>query len=139
MVRLAITGSRLRFSHHSQTRRSNVYGLKGVFSGFQGEARCVFKLYVKLASPVQLEVLYTAPMLLSIGDLARQTHETVKTLRYWSDKRLLRAERGENGYRYFPAEMVQRVTFIRSAQAMGFSLNDIRAILELRQKRCHPL
>lgn len=71
-------------------------------------------------------------MQLSIGDLAAQTGETVKTLRYWTDQGLLDAERGVNNYRYYPPDMPQRIAFIRSAQALGFSLADIGDILKLR-------
>ncbi len=71
-------------------------------------------------------------MQLSIGDLASQTRETVKTLRYWTDQGFLKAERGANNYRYYPADTPQRVAFIRSAQALGFPLADIGDILTLR-------
>ncbi len=61
-------------------------------------------------------------MTLSIGSLAGRTGETIKTLRYWTDLGLLEAERGENGYRYYAEDMAERSTFIRSAQALGFTL-----------------
>jgi hypothetical protein len=38
------------------------------------------------------------PRTLSIGQLAHATGETVKTLRYWMDRGLLKAERGENNH-----------------------------------------
>lgn len=75
---------------------------------------------------------------LSIGQLAQQTGETVKTLRYWTDNDLLDSERGTNGYRYYQPDMVQRVSFIRSTQALGFKLVDIKSIIELRAEGVKP-
>ena len=77
-------------------------------------------------------------MSLSIGDLSSQTRETVKTLRYWTDQGLLEAERGANNYRYYSPDTPQRVTFIRSAQALGFTLADIGDILRLREAGVVP-
>lgn len=77
-------------------------------------------------------------MRLSIGQLSKHTHESVKTLRYWADLGLLEAERGDNGYRYFQSSMLDRVHFIRSSQALGFSLNEIKRILDLQQNGVPP-
>ncbi len=38
---------------------------------------------------------------------------------------LLESERGENGYRYYRQDAPERSSFIRSAQALGFSLSEI--------------
>ena len=81
---------------------------------------------------------YTEPVHLSIGDLSTLTGETVKTLRYWTDLGLLDAERGENNYRYYPPDVAQRVTFIRSTQALGFTLGDIKGVLDLRAEGVQP-
>lgn len=77
-------------------------------------------------------------MSISIGDLSSQTREPVKTLRYWTDQGLLEAERGANNYRYYPPDTPQRVAFIRSAQALGFTLADIGDILRLREAGVIP-
>ncbi|MDZ7703573.1 MAG: MerR family transcriptional regulator [Trueperaceae bacterium] len=77
-------------------------------------------------------------MVLSIGDLAARSRESVKTLRYWTDRGLLDAERGENNYRYYRPDMVERVVFIRSAQTLGFTLADIDGILTLRGEGVAP-
>ncbi len=81
---------------------------------------------------------YAWAMPLSIGDLATLTHERVKTLRYWTDQGLLKAERGANNYRYYSQDTPQRVAFIRSAQALGFTLADIGDILRLREAGVVP-
>ena len=77
-------------------------------------------------------------MTLSIGDLATQTQESIKTLRYWTDQGLLDAERGANNYRYYAPDTPRRVAFIRSAQALGFPLADIGDILKLRSTGVTP-
>lgn len=77
-------------------------------------------------------------MLLSIGQLAKSTRESVKTLRYWTDLGILDTVRADNGYRYFQTTMQERVNFIRNAQALGFSLNEIKDILALRQDGTRP-
>lgn len=80
--------------------------------------------------------------MLSIGDLAARTGEPVKTLRYWTDLGLLDNERGDNGYRYFLPDMAERVHFIRSSQALGFRLSEIKSIVrrrDLGEKPCREV
>ena len=77
-------------------------------------------------------------MSLTVGQLADKTSETVKTVRYWTNLGLLNAKRGENGYRYYCEEMIARVAFIRSTQALGFTLRDIQSILALREEGTQP-
>lgn len=81
---------------------------------------------------------YTRCMTLSIGDLASRSGEPVKTVRFWSDHGLLPHERLENGYRNYPSEALGRVAFIRSAQALGFTLEEIKAILAIREDGRKP-
>lgn len=77
-------------------------------------------------------------MSLRIGQLAGITGETVKTIRYWTDSGLLAADRGENEYRYYRESMTERVSFIRSAQSLGFTIQEIAAILALRDRGAPP-
>ncbi|MEX2541439.1 MAG: MerR family transcriptional regulator [Trueperaceae bacterium] len=76
--------------------------------------------------------------MMRIGELAAATGETVKTLRFWESQGLLEAERSETGYRYFRERMAERSRFIRQAQALGFTLNEIHGILELRDEGLQP-
>lgn len=73
-----------------------------------------------------------------IGELATATGETVKTLRYWQDEGLLEAQRSANGYRAFAPAMIDRVRFLRGAQALGLTLHEIREVLHLRQEGVRP-
>ena len=76
--------------------------------------------------------------MLRIGELAAATGEHVRTLRYWEDEGLLAATRSDNGYRLFAADMVDRVPFLRQAQALGLGLREIRELLELREGGVQP-
>ena len=70
--------------------------------------------------------------LLRIGQLARATGFTAKTLRYYEEVRLLQpAVRSESGYRLYGDESVSRLRFVRRAKGLGLALTDIRAILEI--------
>jgi DNA-binding transcriptional MerR regulator len=68
-----------------------------------------------------------------IGEVARATGVTTKTLRYYEDEGLLHEpDRTPGGYRDYPAEVVARVEFIRHAQAAGLALRQIHAVLTIR-------
>lgn len=70
--------------------------------------------------------------MLRIGQLAKETGFTPKTLRYYEDVGLLRpARRAQSGYRLYDEAAVERLRFIRRAQGVGFRLKDIRRILEI--------
>lgn len=76
--------------------------------------------------------------ILSIGQLARQTGESIKAIRYWTDLGLLTCMRRPSGYRTYPAGGDLQVGFIRSAQAAGFSLDAVHQILAIRQAGEQP-
>ncbi len=70
---------------------------------------------------------------LQIGQVARETGLTVDTIRFYEKQRLLRhPPRTEGGFRQFTAHDVQSIHFIRRAQDLGFSLNEIRELLLLQ-------
>ncbi|MBF2014822.1 MAG: heavy metal-responsive transcriptional regulator [Rivularia sp. T60_A2020_040] len=70
---------------------------------------------------------------LKIGELAKQTQLTVGTLRYYSDIGLLQPVHiGDNGYRYYAQNASEQVQFIKKAQALGFTLEEIKQILDVR-------
>ncbi|MEX2535606.1 MAG: MerR family transcriptional regulator [Trueperaceae bacterium] len=73
-----------------------------------------------------------------IGELASTTGESVRTLRYWQDEGLLEADRTASGYRVFQPAMIDRVVFLRGAQALGLTLREIRGILSLRREGLQP-
>ncbi|MGM3386827.1 MerR family transcriptional regulator [Stutzerimonas stutzeri] len=67
-----------------------------------------------------------ASPLLSIGQLARQTGASVRSIRHYDDHRLLTSSRADNGYRYFQATAVVQVRQIQRMIAAGFTLADIK-------------
>ena len=76
---------------------------------------------------------------LKIGELAKQTGLAVGTLRYYSDLGLLEpVKRGDNGYRYYSQDASQQVQFIKKAQALGFTLEEIKRILDVRDRGEQP-
>jgi Hg(II)-responsive transcriptional regulator len=71
-----------------------------------------------------------------IGAAAEQAGVNVQTLRYYERRGLLpRPPRRESGYREFPGEAVRVVRFIKRAQELGFSLDEIEELLKLRDDK----
>lgn len=72
-----------------------------------------------------------------IGELARTVDVNVETIRYYQRIGLLALpERPYGGVRSYNDEDLQRLRFIRRAQQLGFSLEDIRELLELSSSDC---
>lgn len=74
------------------------------------------------------------PTLLRVGEVARRSGVGVEALRFYERSGLLdRPSRTENGYRLYGEEVLERLAFIKRAQALGFSLEEIgRVIAEKR-------
>ncbi|QBE65264.1 MerR family transcriptional regulator [Pseudoduganella lutea] len=66
-----------------------------------------------------------------IGDIAQATGISRDTLRFYEKRGLLTARRSGNGYRDYAPEAVQWLTYIRTAQSLGFTLAEIEADLPL--------
>jgi len=65
-----------------------------------------------------------------IGEVAERAGVSIDTVRYYERRRLLpRAPRTRGGFRVFAGDAVERVRFIKQAQELGFSLNEISALL----------
>jgi MerR family transcriptional regulator, copper efflux regulator len=73
-----------------------------------------------------------------ISEVARQSGVPPKTLRYYEEIGLLRPKRTPAGYRVYDDRVFDRLTFIRSAQALGLSLAEIGGILTLRDNGKAP-
>lgn len=68
-----------------------------------------------------------------IGEVARRSGVSAKTIRYYEDIGLLRAPaRTASGYRAYDEAVLDRLAFVRSAQAVGLTLGEIRGIVGLR-------
>ncbi len=64
-----------------------------------------------------------------IGELARRSGVAASALRFYEDQQLLTSQRNASGRRQFARGDLRRVAFIRAAQAVGLSLEEIRAAL----------
>ena len=71
---------------------------------------------------------------LTIGKVSKQAGISVGAVRYYESLGLLTSERGQNGYRYYDPIAVKQVQFIKKAQTLGFSLNDIHDILTVHKQ-----
>src|SRR5213596_1972763 len=70
---------------------------------------------------------------LTRGELAQQGRVNAETIRYYERRGLLpKPPRTPSGYRTFDREAVRRLRFIKQAQALGFSLKEVRELLALR-------
>src|SRR5215472_10701672 len=68
-----------------------------------------------------------------IGEIAGRAGVPAKTIRFWEDQRLLPPPgRTPAGYRDYDPAVVDRLAFIRHAQAAGLTLDAIRQVLEVR-------
>jgi DNA-binding transcriptional MerR regulator len=69
--------------------------------------------------------------MLTIGKLATKAGLSRDTIRFYEREALLpKAARTPAGYRLYSSEMVQRLRFIKQAQVLGFSLTEIRHLLD---------
>jgi len=68
-----------------------------------------------------------------ISEAAEQAGVNIQTLRYYERRGLLpRTPRRASGYREFPEDAVRIVRFIKRAQDLGFSLDEVEQLLRLR-------
>lgn len=73
---------------------------------------------------------------LKIGELAHLSGLSVKTIRYYEDIGLLAptVERSSSGYRLFQSQVLNRLAFIKRAQSLGLSLQEIKPLLALHDR-----
>lgn len=75
----------------------------------------------------------------AVGALARATATTVETVRYYERIGLLAAPlRTQGNYRLYNRSHLERLSFIRRARDLGFSLDTVRALLELADQPDRP-
>lgn len=73
------------------------------------------------------------------GAVARALDVGIQTLHYYEREGLIPAPpRSAAGYRIYPPELVERLRFIRKAQAFGLPLGEIREVLEMAEQGTCP-
>lgn len=64
--------------------------------------------------------------MLTIGEVADRAGVAASALRYYERESLIESERSEGGQRRYPRDVLRRVAFVRAAQRVGLSLDEIR-------------
>ncbi|GAP34136.1 mercuric resistance operon regulatory protein [Piscinibacter sakaiensis] len=59
----------------------------------------------------------------------------VETVRYYQSRGLLRVPAANGGFRVYPAATIDRIAFIKRAQTLGFTLDEVRTLLDLEDGR----
>ena len=69
------------------------------------------------------------PKLFAIGEVAERAGVATSALRFYEDHGLIDSERNESGHRRYHPDVLRRVSFIRTAQRVGLSLDEIAGAL----------
>ena len=77
-------------------------------------------------------ITITRAAVFPIGEVSKRSGVNIETIRYYERLGLLpEPQRAANGRRVFEGEHLKRLIFIRRARAMGFSQDEVRALLVL--------
>lgn len=80
---------------------------------------------------------------LTVGKVAKQARVNLQTVLYYERRRLLApVKRTESGYRLYAPETFRVIRFIKNAQELGFSLDEITKLLRLKvghKAQCGPV
>lgn len=69
------------------------------------------------------------PGLLLIGEVATRSGFAASALRYYEREGLIASTRSPGGQRQFPRAVLRRLAFVRAAQSVGLSLDEVRTAL----------
>ncbi len=77
---------------------------------------------------------------LTIGKVAQQAGVNLQTIRYYQRQKLIeQPPKPMDGYRVYDESVVNRVRFIKRAQLLGFSLKEVRELLDLGDGHCEDV
>jgi MerR family copper efflux transcriptional regulator len=68
---------------------------------------------------------------MNIGEAAKLSDLSVKTIRYYEDIALVKPDRLENGYRDYSDADIHCLIFLQRARGLGFSIDECRLLLSL--------
>ena len=75
-----------------------------------------------------------------IGQVAAHAEVNVQTVRLYERLGLLKKPaRRASGYREYADEAVMFIRFIRQAKSLGFTLNEIKSLIDMREKGSHTI
>ena len=70
---------------------------------------------------------------IKVGEIAKQVGVNVETIRYYEKIHLMpEPKRLESGYRFYDSKDVKRLLFVKRAKELGFTLKEIKELLELK-------
>ncbi|HVA65554.1 MAG TPA: heavy metal-responsive transcriptional regulator [Elusimicrobiota bacterium] len=73
---------------------------------------------------------------LQIGAIAKRARVNIQTIRYYERRGLVSPEgHRESGYRLYSGEAIKKIRFIKNAQDLGFTLEEIMSLLKLQVSR----
>lgn len=72
---------------------------------------------------------------MTIGKLAKEAGVGVETIRFYERKGLIKRPAKAGAFRYYSLEEASRIRFIRRAQELGFTLREVKELLEIQSKR----
>ncbi|CAM3310727.1 Hg(II)-responsive transcriptional regulator [Shewanella violacea] len=76
----------------------------------------------------------------TIGQVAKAAEVNVETVRYYERQGLIKQPaKPVQGYRDYPTDTLLRLIFIRRAQVLGFTLNEIASLISLSGEHCSDI
>ena len=73
---------------------------------------------------------------MKISEVAAQAGVNIQTLRYYERRGIVEEpERTRSGYRQYPPDTVRLIRFIKRAQDLGFTLEEVEELLRLRDSQ----
>jgi MerR family copper efflux transcriptional regulator len=80
-------------------------------------------------------VALLSEVLLRVSAVAKQADVPARTVRFYADVGLLRpVARGENGYRFFGEDAVERVHLLRRASRLGLPLHEMKDVMDIAER-----
>ncbi len=79
----------------------------------------------------KINATFTSTLTMKIGEVSRASGVGIETLRFYERSGLLgKPARTRSGYRVYRESILERLEFVKKAQTLGFSLEEIRRIIE---------
>jgi MerR family mercuric resistance operon transcriptional regulator len=79
-------------------------------------------------------------MSFTIGVLAKLANVNIETIRFYERKGiLLQPLKPSSGYRKYNDQALSRILFVKRAQEVGFTLNEIHNLLEIESTNCKEI
>lgn len=76
----------------------------------------------------------------TISQLAKELDLNLETIRFYERKGLIQQPaKPPQGYRHYSDSLLNQIRFIKRAQELGFTLNEVQNLLQLDQQPCHQV